>query len=171
MNKNLAQNLIIVFVIIATIFLSAGNIQAEPDDLDQLNEFVNSIYNNYQEGEFQEVYQQLHPGIQENLTEEEYVNFQEDNKERYQLEISEIEIIEIKTIDKLPSKFNEYLSTEEYEKAYEAKVEYELNFKFLKTNQNKEVDTETYLVKADDQLYLIWDRSVIEEDDPGAGIE
>lgn len=171
MNKNLARNLIIVFTVITTIFLAAGNLQAEPDNSDQLNQFINSIYNNYQKGEFQEVYQQLHPGIQENLTEEEYINFQEDNKERYQLEVSEIEIIEIKTIDKLPSKFNEYLSAEEYEKAYEAKVEYELNFKFLKTNQNKEVDTETYLVKADDQLYLIWDRSVIEEDDPGAGIE
>lgn len=171
MTKKLTQNLIITMIIITTIFLLAGRIQAEASDSEQLNDLINSIYDNYQAGELQEVYQLLHPGIKENLTEEEYINFQEDNKEKYQLEISEIEIIEIQSIDKLPAKFDEYLSEEDYQDAYEAKVEYEMDFKFLKTNQNKEVDTETYLVESDGQLYLVWDRSVIEEDDPGAGVE
>ncbi len=171
MNKKLAQNLIITLIIFATILLSTGNIQAELNDSDQLNDFINTVYNHYQEGEFKEVYQLLHPAIQENLTEEEYVNFQQDNTDRYQLKLSEIEIIEINSFDKLPSKFNQYLSEEQYQEAYEAKVEYKMEFRFLGTNQSREVDTETYLAKNNDQLYLIWDRSVIEEDDPGAGIE
>ncbi len=181
MNKKLAQNLLITLIIITTIFLLTGKIQAGTSDSEQLqtesnnsehlNDFINSIYSNYQAGEFQEVYQLLHPGIKENLTEEEYIDFQQENKEKYQLEISEIEIIEIKTIEKLPAKFDKYLSEEDYQNAYQAKVEYEMDFKFLRTNQNKEVDTETYLVESENQLYLVWDRSVIEEDDPGAGIE
>ncbi|MFN2362669.1 MAG: hypothetical protein ABR596_00095 [Halarsenatibacteraceae bacterium] len=171
MTKKLAQNLIITFIIITAIFLLAGKIQAEVNNSEQLNDLINSIYSNYQAGEFQEVYQLLHPGITENLTEEEYVNFQQDNKEKYQLEISEIEIIEIQAIDELPSKFDKYLTEEDYQNAYQAKVKYQMDFKFLKTNQHKEVDTETYLVESDGQLYLVWDRSVIEEDDPGAGIE
>lgn len=171
MNKNPAENLTIILIIIALILLSAGQIQAEANDTEHLNEFINSIYNNYQQAEFQEVYQLLHPGIKENLTEEEYINFQQNNKERYQLEISKVKIIEINSIDQLPTKFNEYISKTDYQKAYQAIVEYEMDFKFLRTNQHKEVDTETYLAESDGQLYLVWDRSVIEEDDPGAGIE
>ncbi|GEM_PF-787471 len=181
MNKKLTKNLIIILIVFTTILLATDNIQAEIKGSEQiqtesnasehLNDFISSIYNNYKKGEFQEVYQLLHPGIQENLTEEEYVDFQQHNKERYQLELSEIEIIEIKSIDTLPSKFNKYLSEEEYEKAYEANVEYKMEFRFLGSNRSRDVDTETYLVESDGQLYLIWDRSVIEEDDPGAGIE
>ncbi|MBF8436401.1 hypothetical protein I0Q91_04850 [Halanaerobiaceae bacterium Z-7014] len=171
MNKNLSKNLIIILLILSALFISTGRIQAELNDSEDLKEFINTVYNHYQEQEFQEVYQLLHPGIQENLTEEEYVNFQQDNTDRYQLKLSEIKIIEIDNIDSLPSKFNNYISEDQYQQAYEAKVEYKMEFRFLGTNQSREVDTETYVIEDNGQLYLVWDRSVIEEDDPGAGIE
>lgn len=137
----------------------------------EIRDISKNIYLNYQNQNFKEVYRLFHPAIKAVLTEDKYVSFQTENSEKYKLKLSNIEVGGIRQLDKLPRKYNEYLDQEDYDQAYEVKINYKLNFRFFGTTHNRDVETETYIVESEDDYHLIWDRSVIEEDDPGAGVE
>lgn len=165
LKKLIVMSLLVILLIPSLTF--AENTVDKPE----IRKMSKNIYVNYQNQNFKEVYNLLHPAIKEVLTEKKYISFQEQNNEKYKLELSNIEIGEIQRIDKLPRKYYEYLDQEDYNHAYEVKIDYELNFRFFGTTHNRDVETETYIVKSENNYYLIWDRSVIGEDDPGAGLE
>ena len=143
----------------------------EKTEFPEVEELAAEIYRNYQEYNFDNVYDFFHPAIKEELSREKYIAFQEENQEKYQLELSEIKITEVEKIESLPRKFDSYLQEEDYQEAYEASINYLLNIRIFVSGHEREVDTETYIVKFNDDYYLVWDPSVVQEDDPGAGIE
>ncbi|MGM0419429.1 MAG: hypothetical protein ACQEQG_00370 [Bacillota bacterium] len=171
MNYSFPLKQIIVLSLLFILITPAITFAEDAVDKTEVKDISENIYMNYQNKNFKEVYQLLHPAIKEILTEDKYVSFQTENSDKYKLKLSNIEIGEIRQINDLPRKYNEYLNQEDYDQAYEVKINYELNFRFVGTTHNRDVETETYIVELENDYYLIWDRSVIEEDDPGAGVE
>ena len=162
---------VLVAVLVAVLAASMPALAEEGTDFPEVEELAAEIYRNYQEYNFDKVYEFFHPAIKESLSREKYIAFQEENQEKYQLELSEIKITEVEKIESLPRKFDSYLQEEDYQEAYEASINYLLNIRIFVSGHEREVDTETYIVKFNDDYYLVWDPSVVEEDDPGAGIE
>ena len=164
-------SLLITVVLVAVLAVSIPVQAEEVTDFPEVKEAVDEIYLNYQEQNFDGVYDFFHPALQESLSREQYVTFQEENFASYQMELSEIKITDIERIESLPDKFDIYLQEDDYQEAYEASINYLLNIRFFASGHEREVETETYIVKFNDNYYLVWDPSVIEEDDPGVEIE
>ncbi len=157
--------------LVVVLAVSMPGLAEDGSNFPEVKEVVAEIYLNYQEYNFEKVYDFFHPAIKESLSQDEYLTFQEENHENYQLELSEIKIVDIEKIESLPGKFDRYLQEDDYQEAYEASINYLLNFRIFASGHEREVETETYIVKFDGDYYLIWDLSVVGEDDPGAGIE
>ena len=157
--------------LVVALAVSMPGLAEDGSNFPEVKEVVTGIYLNYQEYNFEKVYDFFHPAIKESLSQDKYLTFQEENHGNYQLELSEIKIVDIAKIESLPGKFDRYLQEDDYQEAYEVSLNYLLNFRIFASGHEKEVETETYIVKFDDDYYLIWDPSVIQEDDPGAGIE
>lgn len=140
-----------------------STIEAEKTEIFNSPEaFTEHIYNNYAQNNFSEVYQKFAPELKRILKEEEYLDFQKENFEKYNLEYSEIEVETAKSINFEEIK-KQFSYAEEFGEFYELSVSYLIRFKRM-GRRERQSDKKVYLRKINAQYQLFWDPETIEED-------
>jgi hypothetical protein len=125
--------------------------------------FIEQIYQDYSEGNFSEVYQKIHPLIKKELTEETYIEFQENNFQKYQLKISKVTVKSPVYLIKLPHVFDKYDILSSQGSIIEVDVGYQLNFNYIGGTKQEDIQKKVYLLMEEGRLYLLWDPSVIDK--------
>jgi len=176
--KNLLKQnnyrLIIIITIISFILLISQVIYSQEDILNTvelseeeiyLRSFVEKIYLEYAKKNFQYIYQILHPDIKEFITEEEYEYFQNKEFNKYKIQISEIFVgLEVKEID-LPNKFKDIIIDIKDKEIYKIPLSYKMDLIFVGGEQTRDIDNQVYILKDNQQYYLLWDPSVIKKEE------
>lgn len=177
--KNLFRqsNIKLIIILILFILLSSQVIYSQEDisSIAELNDeeiylrnFVENIYLEYANMNFQYVYQILHPDIKDIITEEEYVYFQNKEFKKYKIQLSEIVVgLEVEKI-KLPNKFKDVIIDIKDKQIYKIPLSYKMDLTFAGGEQRREVDNQVYILVDKQQYYLLWDPSVIKKEDKEA---
>ncbi|MEJ6949928.1 hypothetical protein [Natronospora cellulosivora (SeqCode)] len=124
--------------------------------------FIEEIYIKYANMEFEYIYQNLHPEIKELISEREYVNFQKENFEKYNLRIEAIELGDKAEIVSLPRSFNNIVNLKEEQVVHRIKVSYTLIFTTLGSEHRQDTEKNVFILVDGEELYLLWDPSVID---------
>lgn len=166
--------IILLYFLIFSLCLSvkADNIQVGNKDKLKENEeellqkkFVASIYKNYSRQNFTYVYNQLYPAIKEVMSEKEYITFQKENFERYNLTISNIKVKDVRELKTVPNQFKTYLSMADIELLSSVTVNYSI---FFYNDNEREIEKEVYIClkakgkKEKKKLFLLWDPEIVE---------
>ncbi len=158
---------IILFIILCTTVIY-GEIQIMSFDNKTLiykdkdiYSFVEIVYKDYSKKNFKAVYEKLHPVIKKELPEETYVNFQEGNFNKYQLEISNVVVSNFKTLEEIPQNFEKYDLQGEKGLIIEVEVSYHISFKYGGLIKEKDLQKKVYVLYEGINFYLLWDLSVI----------
>ncbi len=130
----------------------------EPEEFTSSIQFVNYIYHNYADANFEEVYRWLAPGIQAVISEADYLEFQLENKEKYKLELQQIKVSESIKKDEPAVGLKEYLVSDDLVSIYEVEVNYQLNFRRLGKDQQKDITKVVSVLENKPGSYrLLWD--------------
>lgn len=151
--------LLIIFIFIFT--LPTMGLSKEEDPNEVIKEFILKVYDKYQQNEFKEVYEFMHPDIKEKLNKEDYLSFQNENTEKYNLEISEVEVLKVKKTDEWPEAFQEIIKEKDKQNLYEIKIKYKTNYQSSGNEKEKIIEKKTYVVSFKDNNYLLWDPNII----------
>ncbi|MFP4198843.1 MAG: hypothetical protein ACOCQZ_00985 [Halanaerobium sp.] len=155
MNKKL------ILLLVLIIFLLTPMLQAE--DFESPEAFTEYIYDNYAEKNFNEVYNNFAAELKRVFAKDDYLDFQQQNFEKYELEYTEIEVAEAEEIefDKIKEKF-EY--ADDFGSYYQLQVSYLLKFNRLGRREERS-DKKVYLRKINDDFQLFWDyKSAVNDD-------
>lgn len=154
----------IIILIVLIIFLLTPILQAE--DFESSEAFTEYIYDNYAAENFMEVYNNFAAELKRILKEEEYVEFQQQNFEKYELEYTEIEVSAAEEInfDQIKDKF-EY--ADDFGSYYQLQVSYLLKFNRFGSREQQS-DKNVYLRKINDDFQIFWDHKSALNDDKSA---
>ena len=157
LNKNL--NLILSLLIL-TIFITASPAAAE--NFESPEEFTEYIYQNYSQENFKKVYQNFVPELKRVFEEKDYLDFQKENFEKYNLEYTNIEVGEAKKIDynQVKSKFN---YADDFGEYYQLSVSYLLKFDHFGEREEKS-GKKVYLRKIVDTFQVFWNPETVSND-------
>jgi len=158
---NSKKSNILILILLALSFFSLLSAAEQPIDT---KEFVHQIYNKYMGNDFLAVYEFIHPEIKEVLDKKAYIDFQKKNTEKYNIEISEVEVVKIVNLEKLPEIFKEIFKDYNFEYIYEVTIEYKSSYTVAKNKQEKFVEKKTYIVTDQNKDYLLWDPDIIKKD-------
>lgn len=153
---------ILIFILLGTLTLTG--FANEENNLDEIEDYIYKVYEKYQENEFEEVYNNMHPEIREVLDKETYIKFQEKTTSKYNIEYSEVEVLKVTTLEKWPDAFEDIITDKENNGLYEITIKYKTNYKNAGVKQEKIIERETYAVNYKSQNYLLWDPNVINKD-------
>ncbi|MCF8000579.1 MAG: hypothetical protein K9K76_01790 [Halanaerobiales bacterium] len=153
---------IIIVILLGTLTISV--FAEEKSDLTEIEDYIYNIYKSYQENEYEVVYNHMHPEIKEVLKKEKYIEFQKKNTEKYELEISEIEVLKVSIKENLPDVFKDIISDKENLKVYEISIKYKTNYKNAGSQKEKIIEKETFVVSDSNQKYLLWNPGIINKD-------
>jgi len=134
-----------------------------PDLSKEVCQFIEVIYQDYSRGDFSYVYQKIHPLIKKELSEETYIEFQENNFQKYQLKISKVTVKSLVYLTKLPHVFDKYDILSSQGSIIEVDVGYQLNFNYIGGTKQEDIQKKVYLLMEEGRLYLLWDPSVIDK--------
>lgn len=131
----------------------AFSIQAE--EFESPENFTEFIYNNYSDENFTEVYNNFAVELKAKLEEKTYLDFQQQNFEKYKLAYTAIEVGSAEKIkyDEIKSKFNYAVDSGNY---YKLQVKYLLKFKHFGSREKKSKKM-VYLRKTKDDFQIFWD--------------
>ena len=153
---------IVVFLILICLLTFSLSVLAENDETNnQVRDFILKVYGDYQENEFAKVYEGMHPDIKEVLDKDKYLQFQEENTEKYDLKISEVEVLEIKKIESWPEEFKEIIKEKEKETLFEIALKYKTTYQSGGNENEKVIDKKTYVTFNDEDIFLLWDPNII----------
>ena len=168
LNKILNKFLLIILLFI--LIFSVSKVNAA--DFNNTKEFIEYIYANYAEQKFSEVYSLFAPELKSILDREEYLNFQQQNFNKYDLEIKNVMVDDIKELSY--KEFKKEFPFLKYEGSfYSARVNYLLIFEKL-GEREEEIEKRVYLreysssnyEKSDKRYYsLFWDPEPILDKD------
>lgn len=125
--------------------------------------FTEAIYDHYSRQDFKYIYQNLHPAIQQNLSEEKYCRFQEKNFRRYGVDITDVQIENYRRVGEIPKEFLDYLKQTEHNYIYAVAIRYQLKFNSNGFRQEKTLEKEVLVYRQNGQNYLLWDPSIIDK--------
>jgi len=162
MKRNNIFICIMIVILLGTFTISV--FANEKNDLTEIEDYIYNIYKSYQENEYEVVYNHMHPEIKKVLNKEKYIEFQKKNTEKYELEISEIEVLEVTIQKNLPDTFKDIITEKENLEVYEISIKYKTNYKNAGSQKEKIIDKETYVVSDSDQKYLLWNPGIINKD-------
>jgi len=153
---------ILVSLILICLLTLPLSVLAENNDINnQVQEFILKVYADYQENEFAKVYKEMHPDIKEILDQDKYLQFQENNTEKYDLKISEVEVLEIQKIESWPEEFKEIIKAKEEQDLFEISLKYKTTYQSGGNENEKVIDKKTYVTVNDEDIYLLWDPNII----------
>lgn len=167
---NKIKNKFLLIILLLFLLISASQVSAA--DFNNTKEFVEYIYANYAEQDFSEVYSLFAPELKSILDREKYLNFQEKNFNKYNLELKNIMVDDIKELSY--KEFKKEFPFLNYEGSfYSARVRYLLVFEKL-GEREEEIEKRVYLreysssnyEKSDKRYYsLFWDPEPISAKD------
>lgn len=156
---------IIIIILIFSINISAQNVEIDDDEYKNIQKFTAEIYDNYVNENFSYVYKNIYSGIKDEITEDEYVSYQEKNFEKYKLEIHDVDVGKVEKMEKLPAAFDEYIKNNSIKYFARVKVNYEMHFNHLEKDYQKKVNKKVYIgVGKNESKYLFWDPRTIKGD-------
>ncbi len=159
MKKKKILIFLIIFVFIFSLPILADENKESPQQI--VKEFILNVYDKYQQNKFAEVYGSMHPDIKEVLDKEDYLSFQNENTEKYNLKISEVKVLEVKKIEEWPEAFQEIIKEKEKQNLYEIKMNYKTSYQSGGNENEKMIEKKTYVVRYQDKTYLLWDPNII----------
>lgn len=124
-------------------------------------DFVSEIYQKYSQEDFKYIYEKLHPALKDIISEKEYISFQEENFRKYGMEISGISIPAEIIKTGIPDKFADLINSDE--EVHRVKVSYEMKFRAVGSEQSHKNEKDVLVLLDDENLYLLWDPSVVNE--------
>lgn len=152
----------VILILLGTLTLSV--FANEESNLTEIENYIYNIYEKYQKNDYEAVYNSMHPDIREVLEKEKYIKFQEINTEKYELKISEVEVLKVTVKEKMPETFREIISDKENLEVYEISIKYKTNYKNAGSKKEKMIEKETYVVSDNDENYLLWNPGIINKD-------
>lgn len=154
---------IISMIIVILIILTSFSILAEENEKQyEIKEFILQIYRDYQDQNFEFVYEKMHPDIKTLLDKDKYIKFQKANTEKYSIEISKVEVIEVNEIKEWPEPFIEIIKSKENYKLYEIKIKYLSTYQSSGSEQEKTIEKNSYVVENSSGKYLLWNPEIID---------
>lgn len=156
-------NKINIILVLLLIILSPV-LQAE--EFESPEAFTEYIYNNYAQKNFLEVYNNFAAELKRILAEEDYLEFQEQNFEKYELQYTEIEVSAAEEIDfeKIKDKFD---YAEDFGSYFQLQVSYLLKFSYFGQREERS-EKNVYLRKIRDDFQIFWDHESALNDDEAA---
>lgn len=160
LNKNILKITLIIFISIVFAFCSFS-LKAEEQQTPE--EFIEYIYANYAAENFKEVYTNFADELKKLISEEEYIEFQKKNFDKYSLEYSNIRIDDLKKLSY--DEFKQEFSFLESEGGfYSFEVSYLLKFNRF-GDREEEIEKRVYLRQNDSNInnektkkfHLFWD--------------
>ncbi len=130
---------------------------------ESLFNFTEAIYDHYSRQDFKYIYQNLHPALQQKLSEEKYCQFQEKNFRRYGVDISDVQIENYRRVGEIPKEFLDYLNQAEHNSIYAVAIRYQLKFNSNGLRQEKILEKEVLIYRQEGQHYLLWDPAIIDK--------
>lgn len=117
--------------------------------------FTEYIYKNYSEENFSKVYGNFAAELKRKLEKEEYLNFQEQNFDKYNLKYTDIKVGQAKEIkfDEIKDKFSYAVDFGNY---YKLQVKYLLKFDHFGSRE-KQSEKMVYVRKIKDDFQIFWD--------------
>lgn len=160
------KNICILFILLLAFSIVFIPFRTAAADYKSPEDFAEYIYQKYSEEDFAEVYKNFAEELKEILTEETYVNFQNENFKDYDLEFTDIEVKEAEKVNfkEIKSKFDYAEETGQY---YKAKVNYLIKFSHF-GSRDKESGKYIYLRKKDGKYSLFWDYKEAMDSDEAA---
>ena len=158
---------VLVLLIVLGI-LSGGSVSRASDDWMRLEDFVTQIYLDYAGESFATVYAAMYPTIKERVSEQDYVEFQRGHFEDLSLEITEIEVGEIREEPRLIRSLRQLLPDDEDRQVFGVEIRYKASF-VRGTRYKQRITKTVYVVAVNwcterESLYLLWDPSSMEEE-------
>ncbi|HKL13615.1 MAG TPA: hypothetical protein VJ907_08425 [Halanaerobiales bacterium] len=126
-----------------------------------IKEFILKVYENYQQNKFVEVYEFMHPDIKDVLNKEEYLKFQKENTDKYNLKITEVEVLEINKLEEWVEPFNKIIKEKDTNELFEIKIKYKTIYKSAGNEKEKIIEKKTYVARDHNNNYLLWDPNII----------
>ncbi len=124
LNKNIYKISLIICILFLFVFCSFS---LKAEDQQTPKEFIEAIYANYAAQNFKKVYANFADELKELITEEEYVNFQKKNFDKYSLDYSKITVDDLKELSYEEFK-DEFSFLESDGSFYSLEVSYLLKF-------------------------------------------
>ena len=154
----------IILLAVLFIFLITPLLQAE--SFESPEAFTEYIYANYAEKNFAEVYNNFAAELKRVLTEEDYLEFQQQNFKKYKLEYTEIEVGKAEEIEfeEIKDKFD---YAEDFGSYYKLQISYLLKFNRLGRREERS-EKDVYLRKINDDFQIFWDYESALNDDQTA---
>lgn len=158
----------VLALLIALGVLFGGSVARASDDRMRLEDFVTQIYLDYAGESFATVYAAMYPTIKERVSEQDYVEFQRGHFEDLSLEITEIEVGEIREEPRLIRSLRQLLPDDEDRQVFGVEIRYKASF-VRGTRYNQRITKTVYVVAVNwcterEALYLLWDPSSMEEE-------
>lgn len=146
------------------LFLLTPVLQAE--EFESPEAFTEYIYANFAEKEFEEVYDNFAAELKRIFAEEDYLEFQQQNFEKYELEYTEIEVAAAEEIEfkQIKRKFD---YADDFGSYYQLQVSYLLKFNRLGRREERS-EKKVYIRKINDDFQLFWDYESALNDDKSA---
>lgn len=143
------------------ILLVTPVLQAE--DFESPESFTEFIYANYAEENFAEVYNNFAAELKRIFAEEDYLEFQQQNFEKYELEYTEIEVSTAEEIEfeEIEEKF---AYADDFGSYYQLQVSYLLKFNRFGSREERS-EKNVYLRKINKDFQLFWDYESALNDD------
>ncbi|WP_238524778.1 hypothetical protein [Halanaerobium hydrogeniformans] len=160
MNKNYKWKIFSLLVL--TILIFSFTQSTEAGYFANPVEFGEYIYDNYAQENFKEVYDNFADELKIILSSDEYIEFQQDNFEKYELEYTDIEVTNPEEISYQEFK-KEFPFLEDEGTFYTVEVSYLIKFRRLGSRE-RESDKLIYLREKDDHFELFWDPEPILDD-------
>ena len=143
----------IIILTVLIIFLLTPVLQAE--EFESPEAFTKYIYANYAAENFEVVYNNFAAELKRIFTEKDYLEFQQHNFEKYELEYTEIEVAAAKEINfkKIKEKFT---YADDFGSYYQLPVSYLLKFNRLGSREERS-EKKVYLRKINADFQIFWD--------------
>ncbi len=163
------------FLLVLLLCIGVGSPASASLDEDYLREnaalWAEAIYALYAAEEFAAVYSHMAPEIQKMVTEEVYVQHQENHFRRHRLRISDVTAQKVIPDPKLPPTLQEPLAAGDYDGVVSVSMEYAASFLVLGLRHTETLNKDVFFAwKRRDgdsvRWYLLWDPSSLEEDAP-----
>ncbi len=151
----------IILAVLIIILLTPVLQAAEFESPEAFTEF---IYANYAQKNFAEVYNNFAAELKRILAEEQYLKFQQQNFEKYELEYTEIEVSAADQVDfeNIKDKFD---YAEDFGSYFQLKVSYLLKFSHFGQREERSAK-DVYLRKINDDFQIFWDyKSALNDDE------
>ncbi len=146
---------------IIAIMLILCSISVQAVGKSDLKEFTLSVYRNYTSNDYSSVYQYLHPDIKKIVSRDEYINFQQENTDKYQMSIAEVVVEEVTLLASKPVEYRDLITgTGSY---FTVNVNYRLQFEYLGKTIEREIEKDVFLFVDNEEIYLLWNPEVIND--------